>query len=133
MFKKVKCPICRHYFTPKSFGSKYCSIPCCRIAERRRVAESNRRISEKRKEDRLRMERDGIMDKRPTKTRKPLINHRYPDGKMTAAQEAEVRRIMRLPVERRWKEGAKDWGHLEHALARKIDRAQRIFFEGVGR
>lgn len=135
MFKKVKCPICRHYFTPKSFGSKYCSIPCRRIAERRRVAESNRRLSEKRKEDRLRMERDGILDKRPTtKVRRPLANPRYPNGKMTAAQEAEVRRIMRLPVERRWKEGAKDWGHLEQSLARKIDRAQRtIFFEGVGR
>lgn len=134
MLKKVKCPVCHHTFMATSSGSKYCSQACRIKVDLKRIAENNRRISQKRKEDRKRMERDGIMDKRPTKVRKPLANPRYPNGKMTAAQEAEVRRIMRLQPEKRWKEGAKDWGHLEQGLARKIECANRsLYFEGVAR
>lgn len=132
MLKKVKCPVCHHTFMATSSGSKYCSQACRIKVYRKRIAESNRRASQKRKEDRRRMERDGIMDKRITKVRKPLTNSRYPDGNMTAEQEADVRRIMRLKPENRWKAGAKDWGHLEQSLARSIERANRsLYFEGA--
>lgn len=132
---KVRCEICRQWFTPVSKDQLVCSAEC--------------RDEKRRRKDRARykMSVGGILQgrKSPTKKQQPktrkngcCLTHKGQLKQVFAsAKEAlaslntkeieNVERIMALPHEQRWEAGAKRWTEAQMVLARRIELKQIAF------
>lgn len=126
---KVRCEICRQWFTPVSKDQLVCSDEC--------------RDEKRRRKDRARYKKSvgGVLSGRkyPTKKQQPKTKKkgRYLTHKgqlkqvFASAKEAlaslkpkeieNVERIMALPYGERWEAGAKRWTEAQRVLARRIE------------
>ena len=133
---KVRCEICRQWFTPVSKDQLVCSDEC--------------RDEKRRRKDRARYKKSvgGVLPGRkyPTKKQQPktkkkghYLTHKGQLKQVFAsAREAlaslkpkeieNVNRIMALPHEQRWEAGAKRWTEAQRVLARRI-KLKRIAFD----